>query len=355
MSFLPFSIRRLWLLARGALIDRDRPRFEYLGSIEDPERFVWAILPHAARSFAPSILLLPEEEARAAAVAYLYARMLDTYEDLSATPSATRDVLSAFAGRFGTEQPGKAPPPPSPPAPDPRDRTHLLLIERHRLVDQVYSRLSSADRSRVSRLIEKMAAGMIEFSGIFERQNGVLSDDQQVLDYCHRVIGLPALFVMQLLLGDLTGDQARDAMEVSALIQLANITRDIEVDLRRGIAYHPALKPHLGSDGNGAAAADVAVARRDLMLLATQRAASFRRLVDAVDLPRLSPARAAAVLMMLFTDRHYRDCAVAVGVPTWSAPHRFPTMVLASLPAVVSPWWATRVLLRVERDLLATV
>ena len=40
VSFLPFSIRRLWLLVRGAMVDRDNPRFEYLGSIEDPERFV---------------------------------------------------------------------------------------------------------------------------------------------------------------------------------------------------------------------------------------------------------------------------------------------------------------------------
>ena len=355
MSILPFSIRRLWLLARGASVDRDKPRFGHLDSIKDPERFVWAILPHAARSFAPSILLLPQEAARAAAVGYLYARMLDTYEDLSVTRSASREALSLFAGRFNTGLPGKAPPPPKPSASDPRDQTHLLLIDRHRLVDEVFLQLSSATRSRVTRLMGDMASGMIEFSGIFERQGGVLHDQQQVLDYCHQVIGLPALFVMELLLGDLSGDHARDALEVSALIQLANITRDVEKDLRRGIAYHPALEPHLGSGGDGAAAGDVAAARRDLMLLATQRAASFRRLVDAVDLPRFSSARAAAVLMMLFTDRHYRDCAVDAGVPTWSAPRRVLTMVLASLPAAISPWWAKRVLLRVERDLLATV
>ena len=116
---------------------------------------------------------------------YLYARMLDTYEDLSATPSAAQEALSAFAGRFSTEQPGKAPPPPIPLEPDPRDRTHLLLIERHRLVDEVYSQLSSGDRRHVIRLIEDMASGMIEFSDIFERQRGVLRDEQQVLDYCH--------------------------------------------------------------------------------------------------------------------------------------------------------------------------
>jgi len=200
-----------------------------------------------------------------------------------------------------------------------------------------------------------MASGMIEFSNLFEQQGGVLVEEQQVLDYCHRVIGLPALFVMELLLGEISGEHERDALEVSELIQLANITRDIEKDLRRGIAYHPILQPHLGSDGAGEAVKDVAVARRDLMLLATKRAGSFRRLVETADLPRLSPARAAAVLMMLFTDRHYRDCAVDAGVPTWSGPRWAVTMVLAALPAAVSRRWADWILVRIERDLLATV
>ncbi len=355
VSLLPLSIRRFWLLVRGAMVDRDNPRLEYLGSIDDPKRFVWAILPHAARSFAPSILLLPEDAARAAAVGYLYARMLDTYEDLSVTSSAAREALSLFAARFGTGRPGEPPPSPDPPAADPRDQTHLLLIDRHRLVDELFLQLDSSTRSRITRLVEDMAAGMIEFSGLFDQQGGVLHEEQQVLDYCHRVIGLPALFVMELLLGDLSGDHERDALEVSELIQLANITRDIEKDLRRGIAYHSALEAHLGSDGAGDAAADVAVARRDLMLLATKRAGSFRRLVETVDLPQLSPARAAAVLMMLFTDRHYRDCAVDAGVPTWSGPRWAVTMVLASLPAAFSPAWANWMLLRIERDLLATV
>lgn len=355
LVFLPFSIRRLWLLVRGAMVDRDDPRFDYLGSIEDPEQFVWAILPHAARSFAPSILLLPEDAARAAAVGYLYARMLDTYEDLSATPSEARKALLLFADRFSTDRPGEAPPSPNPSTADSRDQTHLLLIDRHRLVDEMFLQLDTITRSRITRLVEEMSSGMIEFSNLFEQQGGVLHEEQQVLDYCHRVIGLPALFVMELLLGEISGEHERDALEVSELIQLANITRDIEKDLRRGIAYHPKLQPHLGSDGAGEAAKDVAVARRDLMLLATKRAGSFRRLVETADLPRLSPARAAAVLMMLFTDRHYRDCAVDAGVPTWSGPRWAITMVLASLPAVVSPAWANWILLRIESDLLATV
>ena len=248
MPSLPFPIRRLWLLASGAFVDRDRPDFERLASIEDAEKFVWAILPHAARSFAPSILLLSEDDARAAAVGYLYARMLDTYEDLTPDPAQAREALALFASRFDGDRPGLAPPAPTPSDPDPRDQAHILLVERHNLVDRVFTRLDTPTRVRITKLIQEMATGMIEFSGIFESQEGVLEDKEQVLAYCHRVIGLPALFVMETLLGPVSKDHQRDALEVSELIQLANITRDIEKDLRRGVAYHPALRAYLGSD-----------------------------------------------------------------------------------------------------------
>ena len=66
---LPFALRRPWLLGRGARADRDRPDLDRLAAIDDPMRFVWAILPHAARTFATSILMLPAAQARTAAVA----------------------------------------------------------------------------------------------------------------------------------------------------------------------------------------------------------------------------------------------------------------------------------------------
>lgn len=350
---VPFSIRRLKLLVRGTILNRDKPRLEELQSIQQPEDFVWAILPHAARSFAPSILLLPQAAAREAAVGYLYARMLDTYEDLSATPSAARASLRAFAARFDTPTPTIAPPAPQPRHADRRDQTHTLLVERHRLVDEVFMQLDPAARRRVAKLVADMALGMSEFSEVFENQGGVLKEEQQVLDYCHRVIGLPALFVMELLLGDILAGHEKDAYEVSELVQLANITRDVEKDLNRGIAYHPALQPFLGSEGGVETAAAVLEARRDLMLLATRRGGAFRRLVGSVNLPGFSPARAAAVLMMLFTDRHYRACALRAGLPTWSGPRRMLTMVLTAFPASFSRRWANRMLRRVERDLLA--
>lgn len=336
------------------MVDRDHPDLSHLAAIDDPEGFIWAMLPHAARSFAPSILLLPEDEARLAAVAYLYARMLDTYEDLSTSPGDARMAISRFAARFATGKPKPAPAVDRADPGDARDRVHLLLVERSCLVDEVFATLDEPGRLHIVRMVQDMARGMVEFATIFEDQGGVLEDEVQVLAYCHSVIGVPAGFTLDVMLDGAAAEHRAETLHVSELIQLANITKDVEKDLKRGIAYHPVLRSHLGTDGAGESAADVAIARRELMRLATRRAGSFRRLLDAVDLPRFSPARSAAVLMMLFTDRHYRRCAIESGIPTWSGPTWVGSIILAAIPATFSPRWADRILTRVERDLLAT-
>lgn len=351
MTFLPFAIRRVMYLIRGVFINRDRPRLSRLAKMTNPEGFVWAILPHAARSFAPSILLLPRQQSLVAAVGYLYARMLDTYEDLSATESEAREALSAFSARFRLAHPDAAPPAPVPQRPDARDRTHLMLIDRHPLVDEVFMGLGSGDRQAVVALVGEMANAMSRYSKIFEDQGGVLENDIQVLEYCHGVIGLPALFVLDLLIGD-PADHQTDALEVSELIQLANITRDIEKDMQRGVAYHPRLRRHLGSsDADPETAQDISIARHDLTTLATKRATSVRRLIDAVSLPRISAARSAAVLLMLFTNRHYRDMRPETKVGRGSAPRRPLSMVLTALPAAFSPRWADNVFRKVEQEI----
>jgi phytoene/squalene synthetase len=349
-----FAIKRLWLPVEGALVDRDKPNLRRLDSMEESEQFVWAMLPHAARSFAPSILLLPEHQARLAAVGYLYARMLDTYEDLSPNPEEARRAIESFARRFSLSEPGPAPDISESAAADVRDRAHVLLVRRHYLVDEVFSGLDAVGRKQIIRMVREMARGMVEFSEIFEEQGGVLDTEQQVIAYCHHVIGVPATFTLDLMLEGAGEDHQDQTMRVSELIQLANITRDVEKDLSRGIAYHPLLRSHIGNVEPGEADEDTATARRELMLMATRRAGSFRRLLEAVDLPRLSPARSAAVLMMLFTDRHFRRCAVAAGLPSWSGPSRVGSIILTAVPAAFSGWWANRILLRVERDLLAT-
>ncbi len=338
-------LRRVWLLVRGARVDRSQPDLDRLAAIDDPMGFVWAILPYAARTFATSILVLPAAQARTAAVAYLYCRMLDTYEDLG-DPVDREAALEAFAVRMTTLEP----PVPVPKAGDDRDGVDLLLVERCQLVDQVFVRLPSADRERVVELVLAMADGMVWSSRRFAEQGGVLIDAEQLSRYCHHVIGEPVLFALQLVLEvDLTAEQRRDALAAAELIQLANITRDVECDLERGIGYHPPLLAHLGSTD---AAGPVREARRDLMAHALPHVSAYTRLAEQLTTERFSLARASAVLMLLHTDRHYRWCARRIGRPGWRGPDRTGTMVLTSLLAALSRRWARRMMRRVEHDFL---
>lgn len=351
---ISFAARRPWLLARGALANRDAPNLERLRSIEDPERFLWAILPHAARTLAASVILLPARWARSAAVAYLYCRILDSYEDLHPDHVAKREVLAAIAARSAGPPLTTAPPLPEAMARDRRDRAHLLLVERRPLIDRVFLSLPPADQANVAELVSSMAAGMLWAADAFENQGGVLETEEQVARYCHHVIGEPVLFALRLVSpGGVTEARRRDAMAVSEMIQLANITRDIERDAERGIAYHPALRPLLsGARGDGPLEA-VRSVREELLVRALGRASAYRRLVQSAEFERFSGARAASISMLLFTDRYYRSCAAKVGRHPWRGLNRTSTLTLASALAAVSPRFSHAVVARVESHFLA--
>lgn len=342
------------LLLQGLTVNRRRPDLESLARETRPERFVWRILPHAARSFAASIVVLPADQAQAAAVAYLYCRMLDTYEDLFPDPAARTNELERFASRFDSDPPPAPTPIPSDLARDDRDRVHLLLVDRCNHVDAVYRTLPAETRIRIADLVRSMAAGMVWSTGAFARQGGVLIDEDQLATYCRNVIGHPAVFVLDLVTPDGCTEPAReDALQVSEMIQLANVTRDIERDLERGVGYHPALKPHLGRRPVGAESMEVVrEVREDYMRMALGRAGAYRRLFDRLDLGGAPSVRTAAVLMLLFTDLHYRGCAELTGHEAWPGPRNRLQVVARSLPAVFSPRWAERTVRTVESDFL---
>jgi phytoene/squalene synthetase len=361
---IPFALRRPVLLVRDMVVDRDHPDLERLASIEDPERFVWAILPHAARTFAPCITLLPKRASRAAAVAYLYCRMLDTYEDLVVQPAKRDAALAAFAGRLDAATPDGVPAPPpirESAARDARDAAHLLLVQQHALVDRVYLTLEPEVRALIRTLVREMAEGMRWSSAAFEHQGGVLESEEQLARYCRNVIGQPVLFASRLLRWHETGGGtalpdavAEDAMTVGEMIQLANVTRDIEKDLLRGIAYDPRLRNDLGCavDGDPTLAERIRSVRGDLLVMALSRASSYRRLIEGLSPRRISLARASGVLMLLFTDRYYRACARRAGRPTWGRHRSGARLVLTALPAAWSRGWTRRVISEVERNFL---
>ncbi|MGI9078572.1 MAG: squalene/phytoene synthase family protein [Gemmatimonadaceae bacterium] len=360
----PFWIRRPFLVLGDVLIDRERPNLAALARIDDPERFVWAILPHAARTFSACIALLPSRAALPAAVAYLYCRMLDTYEDLVSDREEREASLLAFAARLDGAA-GQTDVPPAPPIVaanhcDERDRAHLFLVQRSALVDRVFASFDGPTRSVVAELVRNMAEGMRWSSETFAAQGGVLDGEEQLAKYCRYVLGNPVIFVVRLLrLGrgldtSLAPDESARAMQVGEMGQLANVTRDLEKDLRRGIAYDASLRADLGRDvqTDPAATERVRFVRERLLRMALVRAPSYGRMVDAMRLPRVSLARASAVVMLLFTERYFRGCARRAGLPPWSGPDSAASIFVRGFLAAASRDRAAREIARIEAEFL---
>lgn len=318
---------------------------------------MWAILPHAARTFSACIAMMPRSSALASAVGYLYCRMLDTYEDLVPWPDDRDAALAAFGGRFGPGAPGPAPAIGDSNDRDERDRAHLLLVRKCALVDAAFMRLDPTRRALVADLVRDMAEGMRWASRTFAAQGGVLDGPAQLTEYCGHVLGNPVVFTVRLLRvqhgaePELSADELRDAMAVGEFVQLANVTRDVEKDLCRGVAYDAALRAHLGTDG---AHADVAAARRRFTLRAFELAPSYARMVAAMRLPRWSVARSAAVLMLLFTERHYRRMASRCGLAAWDGPDRAPSLFVRTFAACFSRRLAERQFARVAGAMAAS-
>lgn len=353
------------LILRDLFTRRERPDLERLARIDEPEAFVWAILPHAARTFSACIAMLPARAALPAAVAYLYCRMLDTYEDLVPDSSARDASLRAFADRLALTEGSSLSPAPTIVAAtdrDERDRAHLLLVRRASLVDRVYLGFDAPTRAVVRDLVVDMAEGMRWSSATFEAQGGVLSGEDQLTQYCRHVLGNPVVFGMRLLrlahgrVPELTAEEREDAMRVGEMVQLANVTRDVEKDLRRGIAYDASLRDDLGRDasnGDRALAERLREVRERLLRMALTRAPSYARIIRALQLRGWSVARASGVLMLLFTERYYRGCARRVGFPEWSGPATTLSLLTRTFRATFSHRLAFREIARVERSFLS--
>jgi phytoene/squalene synthetase len=354
---VPFALRRPWLMTRDLFHHRARPDVAALQRIADPEAFLWRILPHAARTFAACITLLPAESARAAAVAYLYCRILDTYEDLIPPAPEREAALASFGSRFRSANGAlpAAPPLAAARAREPRDGAHVVLVNRCHLVDDVYRTLATHKRHNIAELVDSMATGMIWSSRTFGEQGGVLQDEGQLSRYCRNVIGLPFLFAVRLLLQQRSGasvvspELREDCLTAGEMVQLANITRDIEKDLRRGIAYHPALRKDLGrSDvGEPGLRERIRRVREELLVLALGKAQAYQRMMRAMPFHAVSLTRASGVLMLQFTDRHYRACARLVGRAAWPGPRSAVSLMVLTAGHVASARWSNSTVRRI--------
>jgi phytoene/squalene synthetase len=307
------------------IANRRRPSLSKLQAIRDPDQFLWQILPHAARTFSLVIVFLPRRMRRALAVAYLYCRMLDTYEDLLPTLEEQQRALKRFVERF-TDRKALAPAANLDPglSTDARERTHLLLVNRAAFIDWNFNRLSAPQQEAIRRLVKRMGEGMIWSSRIFAEQDGVLQTPGQLSRYCWHVLGTPILFAEEIqrldqgLSPEISDERLRSCAVIGEVIQLANITRDLEKDYRRGIFYHPDLPGFTGARREQV----IREVRAQLVLRALRQAPEFRTFIEALTAPRISLARGAAILLVITTYAYYWRAAQKAGVPAFDRRQR---------------------------------
>ena len=339
------------------LANRRKPPLAKLRQIKDPEQFFWHILPHAARTFSLVIVFLPPRMRRALALAYLYCRMLDTYEDLLPTVHEKEEALQRFVDRFDDPNSLKSAPALDPALTrDPRESTHLLLVNRAPDIDRNFARLDRPQQDAVRRLVRRMGTGMIWSSRIFAQQEGVLQTPGQLSRYCWHVLGTPILFAEEMqrldqgLSPEIDDARLRLCATVGEVIQLANITRDLEKDYERGIFYHPQL-PGLEGARRQQCIREV---RSQLILRAIRRFREFPRFFDAIPAPPISRARGAAILLIITTYAYYWRAAHKAGLPAFDDQQRITRFggALIWLKSVLSSRAASRFLKWLETSVL---
>lgn len=262
---------------------------------------------------------------RALAVAYLYCRMLDTYEDLLPTVEEQQRAIKRFIERFADRNALRPAPALDPElSVDARESTHLLLVNRAAFIDRNFDRLPAPQQEAICRLVKRMGEGMIWSSRIFAKQGGVLQTPGQLSRYCWHVLGTPILFAEEVqrldqgLSPEISDERLRSCAVIGEVIQLANITRDLEKDCRRGIFYHPDLP---GPEGVCREQA-IREVRSQLVLRALRQAPEFRIFIEALTAPRISLARGAAMLLIITTYAYYWRAAQKAGLPAFEKRQR---------------------------------
>jgi len=216
-----------------------------------------------------------------------------------------------------------------------------LLVNRASLIDSMFKRLDARHQQAIGRLVRRMGEGMIWSSRIFAEQSGILRSPGQLSRYCWHVLGTPMLFADEMqrldqgLPIEVSNARLRSCAVIGEVIQLANITRDLEKDYERGIYYHPDLTGHNGAGREQR----IRGVRSQLVLRALRLSPEFRPFVESIPAPRISLARGAAMLLVITTFAYYWRAAKKAGLPAFHDSERLTRFGAAYtwLKCIVSP------------------
>ena len=288
------------------------------GQIDDPQAFAAFLLEKTSRTFALNIQVLPTGLRRQVLLAYLFCRMADTLEDDGELEeSAKVRLLESFRGLFppGATSEGRIAGfrAALPPAWGESERwDHLLVHHCHWILPQL-SGFPQAAVDAISRCVDEMCSGMIDFTRrqARTREGQVLIETVEDLDrYCYYVAGTVGDLLCDLftLHSPLIGAKKAGALRSLSVsfglgLQLTNILKDVQEDRRRNVSYLPAAMlaaEGLSQASFSAEANDAGGARVMARLLAKARG----HLQDALDytclLPRMEPRLRLFCLWPLF-------------------------------------------------------
>ena len=197
---------------------------------------------------------------------------------------------------------------------------------------------------------------MIWSSRVFAEQHGTLMTPGQLSRYCWHVLGTPILFADEVQrldqgLAPEVGDaRLRSCAVVGEVIQLANITRDLEKDIKRGIFYHPLLSTLKGSSREQG----IREVRSQLVLRAIRRFREFPNFFMSIPAPRISLARGAAMLLIITPYAYYWRAAQKAGLPAFDHRQRITRLSGAWIwiKCIFSRMAASRFLQWLERTVL---
>jgi farnesyl-diphosphate farnesyltransferase len=295
--------------------------------IDDPTGFAAFMLGKTSRTFALNIQVLPAKLRRQVLLAYLFCRMADTLEDDGDLPENEKvRLLQSFRGLFppkpGNEADLESFRASLPPEWARSERWDHLLVQYCNHIYPQLSEFPSAAVAAISRCVDEMCSGMIDFTHKQSktRSGHVLIETVEDLDrYCYFVAGTVGNLLCDLftLHSPLIGKKRAKALRGLSVsfglgLQLTNILKDIQEDRRRNVSFipHSLLKEEglTGSEFLGAGEADA-------HLSATTKAAAERvmarllakaksHLEDALEysclLPRMEPRLRLFCLWPLF-------------------------------------------------------
>ena len=214
------------------------------------------VLRGVSRSFYLSLRLLPPVLRDTVSVAYLLARASDTLADTGNVAVATRlDLLRRFAARVesGAGDPAFRRDMEQSFLPAQRDVAERVLLERTEDCLAWLGQLDGGHAGCVREVVATITGGQVldleRFGGATREAPVALAGDDELEDYAWRVAGCVGKFWTDLgflAFGDRYARRSREEMVKLGVaygkgLQMVNILRDTEADLRQGRCYLPAV------------------------------------------------------------------------------------------------------------------